>query len=96
MSLIKWQIAQECAKQAAELTVFVRTPNIAYPMRQGTITSEQQAKDKLTYPEMFKRRLTTDAGFDYKNRGIPHTTHTAEEREALFEELWRIVCRRVP
>jgi cation diffusion facilitator CzcD-associated flavoprotein CzcO len=85
------QIAQECAKEAGELTIFVRTPNIACPMGQGTISTEEQAKDKQTYPEMFKHRLTTDAGFHYKNRGFPHSKHSEKEREALFEELWELV-----
>jgi hypothetical protein len=65
-------------------------------MGQATVSSEQQAQDKLTYPEMFKRRLTTDAGFDYKNRGFPHSKHSEEEREALFEELWQMVRRSFP
>jgi hypothetical protein len=60
-------------------------------MSQGTISSEQQVKDKLTYPEMFKHRLTTDAGFHYKNRGFAYSTHSEVEREALFEELWAMV-----
>jgi hypothetical protein len=62
-------------------------------MGQATISVEQQAEDKLTYPEMFERRLTTDAGFDYKNRGFAHSTHSEEEREALFEELWQMVSQ---
>jgi cation diffusion facilitator CzcD-associated flavoprotein CzcO len=89
--LMERQIAQECAKEAGDLTVFVRTPNIACPMQQAAVSWEQQAKDKLSYTEMFKERLTTDGGFGYSNRGFPHSNHNEEEREALFEELWQLV-----
>jgi cation diffusion facilitator CzcD-associated flavoprotein CzcO len=85
------KIAQECAKTAGDLTVFVRTPNIALPMRQDAISSAQQVEDKLTYSDMFKQRLTTDGGFVWTSLGFPHKDHSTEEREALFEDQWRRV-----
>jgi cation diffusion facilitator CzcD-associated flavoprotein CzcO len=84
------QIAQDSAKVAGELTVFCRTPNIACPMQQRLVDTYQQAREKSQLAAAFKHRLTTDAGFAYTNRGFPHTHHTAEEREALFEELWNL------
>lgn len=86
------QIAQECAKTAGELTVFCRTPNIALPMRQGLLDPTQQEKDRLIMAETLRKRLTTDAGFHYSNRGFAMTTHSPEEREKLFEETWNAVC----
>lgn len=43
------QIAQECAKTAASLTVFQRTPNLCLPMRQSTLTKDEQAESKKEY-----------------------------------------------
>ena len=36
------QITQEVFKQAAQLTVFVRTPNMSIPMHQRRLTPEEQ------------------------------------------------------
>jgi cation diffusion facilitator CzcD-associated flavoprotein CzcO len=84
------QIAQECAKEAGELAVFQRTPNLCCPMNQAKLTVEEQERHKVDYPAIFKERLTHDAGFMY-SRNILTFSHTPEEREALFEELWRLV-----
>jgi len=65
-------------------------------MRQALVNPEQQEKDRLTMGEALRSRLNTDGGFAYTNRGIPMTAHTAEEREALFEETWNLVSNRIP
>jgi cation diffusion facilitator CzcD-associated flavoprotein CzcO len=83
------QIAQECAPDALELTVFQRTPNLALPMRQGSISKEEQQAAKSGYPQFFKDRLSTFAGFPYDF--VPRKTFddSPEEREAFFEHLWQ-------
>lgn len=85
------QIAQECSKEAGELTVFQRTPNMCCPMRQEKLTVEEQEKDKIAYPDVFKERLTHYAGFMYSSQSFKTFDHTPEEREAFFEELWNMV-----
>lgn len=82
------QIAQTMARDAAELTVFQRTPNLCCPMRQAAITPEQAAADKADLPEMFKERLRHYAGFMYSPQPIDTFSHTPEEREQFFEKLW--------
>lgn len=76
------------ARDAAELTLFQRTPNLCCPMRQAAITPEQAAADKATLPEIFKERLRHYAGFMYSPQPIDTFSHTAEEREQFFETLW--------
>ena len=83
------QIAQECAPEAAELTVFQRTPNLAIPMRQKKLTKEEQNSKKDNYPEIFKRRLTTFAGFQYDFLKKDTFDDSPEKREMVFEELWQ-------
>ena len=85
------QIAQETAREAGELTLFQRTPNLCCPMRQAKLTPEQQELDKTQYPEMFKERLTHYAGFMYSTQKFGTYSHSPEEREAFFEDLWKIV-----
>lgn len=83
------QIIQEWAKQAADLTVFQRTPNLAMPMRQAVLDPAQHEIDIATLADSFKLRLTTDAGFLYGPRAdVKLLEQSAEAREALFEELW--------
>jgi cation diffusion facilitator CzcD-associated flavoprotein CzcO len=89
------QIAQETAREARELTLFQRTPNLCCPMRQSSLTAEQQEVDKEKYPEMFKERLTHYAGFMYSSRPFTTYSHTPEEREAFFEQLWQMVIARL-
>ena len=82
------QIAQECGPEAEELTVFQRTPNLSLPMRQKKLTPEEQNENKHKYPELYKHRLTTFAGFQYDFAEKNTFDDTPEEREAFYENLW--------
>jgi cation diffusion facilitator CzcD-associated flavoprotein CzcO len=83
------QIAQETSKEAASVTNFVRTPNLCLPMAQKPLTREEQDKRKeKEYPEIFKHRLTTFAGFAYDYVEKNTFDDSAEEREAFYEKLW--------
>ena len=82
------QIAQECGRVAKDLMVFQRTPNLALPMRQKKLSHEEQNKNKEEYPEVYKHRLTTFAGFGYDFADKNTFDDTPEEREAFFEKLW--------
>ncbi|KMU86269.1 cyclopentanone 1,2-monooxygenase [Coccidioides immitis H538.4] len=82
------QIAQECAKDAASLLVFQRTPNLALPMRQGKLTPEEQESRKPTYPEFYRNRLQTFGGMRYTFLEKHTADATPKEREAFFEQLW--------
>jgi cation diffusion facilitator CzcD-associated flavoprotein CzcO len=81
------QLAQECAADAAELTLFQRTPNLALPMKQGPLTIEQQ--DKKSYPQFFSNRSKTATGFAFDVAQKNTFDDTPEQREAFFEELWQ-------
>ena len=60
-------------------------------MNQKPLTDEEQELDLQNLDAVFKERLTHDAGFMYSRRPIEWNTHTPEEREQLFEELWKMV-----
>ena len=83
------QIAQECAPEAAELTVFQRTPNLALPMRQKKVTKEEQNSQKDSYPDFFKHRLTTFSGFFYSFSDRNTFEDSSEQREEFFETMWQ-------
>jgi cation diffusion facilitator CzcD-associated flavoprotein CzcO len=83
------QIAQETSKEAASITQFVRTPNLCLPMQQKQLTKEEQDKRKQgEYQEIFKKRLTTFAGFQYDYIEKNTFDDSPEEREAFYEKMW--------
>ena len=79
------QVAQEAAKDAAQLTVFQRTPCLALPMRQYKLDQATQAEWKKDYRERYARRRSTFGGFDFS---LLPGSPTPEEREAKYQELW--------
>lgn len=81
------QITQETAKEAASVTVFQRTPNLALPMAQRALTKEQQ--EKKGYPELFSERMKNFAGFPYDFLKRNTLDDTPEQREAFYEKLWQ-------
>ena len=84
------QVVQELAKQAGELTVFLRTPNQALPMRQSKVDRAMQDAMKGSYVTLFKASRDTQGGFAYKAPPEPSSTALPiEQRHQLFEELYQ-------
>lgn len=83
------QIMQAWGPKAGEVKVFQRTPNLAVPMRRRPLAPEEQERNKQLYPELFKLRETSFAGFPYD--WYEKNTHddTPEEREKFYESVWR-------
>ncbi len=83
------QVVQEAARDAADLTVFQRTPNQAIPMGQRVLTPQDQAAIKAGLPRRFADRGDTFAGFDFDFIPRNAVDLTAEERGGQYAELWR-------
>jgi cation diffusion facilitator CzcD-associated flavoprotein CzcO len=83
------QVIQEAARDAAHVTVFQRTPNLALPMRQRKLDDETQRWMKEGYPAKFTMRAQTFAGFDMDFVPKAATELTPEERNAGFEDMWQ-------
>jgi len=83
------QVAQEAAKSADRLTLFQRTPILALPMRQETLTEERQEREKQGYPAIFEQRKQTSGGFEYQSLEKSALEVSDEERTAHFEHLWQ-------
>lgn len=82
------QIVQAWGPEAGELKVFQRTPNLTIPLRKRDLTIEEQEKTKKYYPELFRYRETSFAGFMYDWAEKNTFDDTAEDREAFYEEMW--------
>lgn len=83
------QITQAWGPVAGDLKVFQRTPNLAVPMRKRALTIEEQERIKPYYPELFRYRETSFAGFMYDWHEKNTFDDSPEERDAFYESVWR-------
>lgn len=83
------QLVQEISKQAEHLGVYCRTPNLAIPMQQRKLTVAEQTQHKSFYPHLFRLARASPSGIPYASEGKSAKEYSAEEREAICEELWR-------
>ncbi|EIW77605.1 cyclohexanone monooxygenase [Coniophora puteana RWD-64-598 SS2] len=84
------QIVQEAGTKARQLTVFQRTPNMAVPMRQRPLNSQDQLLASASYPDFHRKRRQTFGTYDYDMNGRETLEDTDEQRELLYEELWTL------
>ncbi|KAL4913895.1 hypothetical protein BDW62DRAFT_156658 [Aspergillus aurantiobrunneus] len=81
------QIIEALGPQAAQLTVFQKTPNLATPMRQKTYTSpEMNDMKREFYPEMLQRRNSVTGFFASQSRAT--FDDSPECRRRFFQSLW--------
>ncbi|MFK7899097.1 MAG: flavin-containing monooxygenase [Myxococcota bacterium] len=83
------QVVQEAAPEAAQLTVFQRTPVTAIPMRQRELTAEEQTEAKPGYPEIFRLRNSPPGSFSDIRRLEEGALEVSDARRlAVYEEAW--------
>lgn len=82
------QVAQVASRDAAQLTVFQRTPCLALPMRQHSLDAATQAEWKKTYRERYANRRNTFGGFDFNLLQESALAVGEAERNARYQELW--------
>ncbi|KAF8550520.1 cyclohexanone monooxygenase [Imleria badia] len=84
------QVIQEIGPQVGHLTVFQRTPNMALPMGQYSVSRRVQDHFKPVYEELFKKLSTTFSGLLDEFIPRPLSGDSEEQREANFERLWNL------
>ena len=84
------QLIPIVAEEAGHLTVFQRTPNYCAPLRNSAVAPQTQNEWKAHYPEIHKRCRETPAGFVHNFDPRSALEVSAEERTALYEELWAL------
>jgi cation diffusion facilitator CzcD-associated flavoprotein CzcO len=82
------QIVQELGKKDCELSLFVRNPIHALPMRQRILSVDEQETSKMAYSFLYDGAQKSRAGFPFKMQTKGFWQSTPEEREALMEEGW--------
>ena len=76
------------AEQAAQLTVFQRTPNFSIPARNAPMDQERERAWKARYAEHRQAALDTTAGILYEYNDLQAMNVPHEERVAMFETRW--------
>ncbi|ATY60740.1 FAD dependent oxidoreductase [Cordyceps militaris] len=84
------QVAQEIAQLDAAVTIFVRTPNIAYPLRQADLGTGEAERDKARYGAHFAE--AKQAGWPsclINTPKRPFHEDTPAQHRAVWEAGWR-------
>jgi cation diffusion facilitator CzcD-associated flavoprotein CzcO len=82
------QVVQEAAKVSSKVTHFIRSPNIALPMRQRQVSREELYAYKPAFQHVLAACRTTPSGLPTTNTGIKTFDISEAERRALWDELW--------
>jgi cation diffusion facilitator CzcD-associated flavoprotein CzcO/acetyl esterase/lipase len=77
------------AREAAELTVFQRTPNFSLPAHNGPVRPEKRAEIVGRRDEYREEAKWTQAGVTIPISEVGILQMTEEEREAKFAEIWK-------
>ncbi len=77
------------AAQADHLTVFQRTANYSVPTHNARYTPEAWAEIKANYREIRRVVRESRAGFPYVMQTRSAMDVSDEERQAIYEELWK-------
>ena len=78
------------AQEAAQVTVFQRTPNFSVPAHNGPIDPVYEAEVRADYVEHHKRNRMTKGGVPPRiNTGKSAMEVSEEERRARFEQAWQ-------
>jgi cyclohexanone monooxygenase len=86
------QLIPIIAEQTRTLTVFQRTAAYAVPAHNGPLDPAREAQIKADYPGFRARNRRMRAGFgsELSPHRLPTLQVSAQERDAMFEERWRI------
>ena len=82
------QVVQELAKEADQLTVFMRRPSLCLPMGQRVVSPEEQRGWKSYFNAIFRAGRQSLAGFPGGAESVGVMDVSAEERERHFENIW--------
>lgn len=83
------QVIPQIAKEAAHLTVFMRTPNWVIPLNNRPIGSAEMDEIRAGYPGLHAYLSGTFGGFLHDPDPKPTTAYSPEELRTRYEEGWR-------
>ncbi|KAK4621443.1 Baeyer-Villiger monooxygenase [Fulvia fulva] len=84
------QIVQEASNVSPRVTQFIRSPNLALPMRQRAITEEERLAYLPQMPHVFRACRSTPSGLPVERPGLKVFDESAEKRNARLEHGWKL------
>lgn len=82
------QIVQTLAREDCDLTMCVRTPNTALPMKQHRMTVEEQMSSKNFYHSILMGARDCWGGFPYNMATKSWREVSPADRQSFYEDLW--------
>jgi cyclohexanone monooxygenase len=76
------------AEQAADLTVFQRTPNFSFPAGNAPLSAEVKDAMKAIYPDHRQEARESGFGIPVEMPELSALEVSAEDRQVLYEERW--------
>ncbi len=83
------QVIGKIAPEVASLTVFQRRPNWCAPLNNAPIDTDEMAKIRARYDEIFAKCAETPGAFIHGPIDKKFWESTPEERRAIWEELYK-------
>ncbi len=83
------QVIPIVARQAAQLTVFQRTPNFSMPAWNGPLDPEEDRAMKAVYSEYRERARWSEVGVLYESIGKPAAEVEPARQQCELERQWR-------
>lgn len=84
------QSIPEIAKEAAHVTVLQRTAQFAFPAGNRALTPDDTREARASWEAVKAKMLANPGGFPADTHERSALAATPEERDALYEKLWRI------
>jgi cation diffusion facilitator CzcD-associated flavoprotein CzcO len=82
------QVVPTILDDAASITVYQRTANWCTPLNNRPITADEQAQLRADFEQLRETLATSLSGFAHPVNAQSGADASAEERRALFEQLW--------
>jgi len=84
------QVITEIAKEVKSLTCFQRTPQYSVPSGDGPVSKEYRDSINSRWDEIWAQVRNSNVAFGFEESTVPTLSVSAEERERIFEEAWRL------
>lgn len=84
------QIATAISDCVEELRCFIRHPQYTVPAGLRPVTAEERQMINHEYDEIWERCWKSATGFGFTESSRPTMSVSAEEREEIFEKLWKV------
>ncbi|KAJ6180615.1 cyclohexanone monooxygenase [Penicillium mononematosum] len=83
------QVADALATKVAELHCFIRHAQFTVPLRLQPVTAAQRAQINASYDDIWTAQRNSATAFGFDEPTTEAMSVTPEEREQVFESLWR-------